>query len=464
MTLNATLAGWASGLRFEALPESVVRSTRLRILDITGCMLAGSTTPDARRTDASSRETFPGTDGQAIGFDPGLSLAGAALVNGTSALVLEFDDSHLESAIHVGSPVIGAALPMAIRQRLDGRQLITAVAAGLELACRLGSVAPGRFTPLGFHPTGIFGLFGAVYALAHGFGLDAAQTVDAIGLGGSLSAASMASWEDGTAVKSLHAGLAACSAVNAVSLARHGVSGPGVLFDGRFGFFKAHVQDEGYRFPFERFDELGRVWELESIAPKAYPCGHYIQALVEAALVLLAGHDVEPDAVAAITCAIPAHVVPMVATPVGEKRRPNSPFHARMSLQHSMAETVLARRLDHASFAPGNLRDPAVNALADRVGFEVDAAATDRRVLGGRVRIQLTDGRVLEHTVAHMRGMPQNPMTEADLTAKFRANAAGLVADAAIDPLLEGLLALDRLSEIGDLLRPLCRAATELPA
>ena len=460
MTLNETAARWACGVRFEDLPASAVLATRLRVLDIVGCMIAGARSPESRAAFASSLDTFPGQDGATVGFGDGLSLVGAALVNGTSALVLEFDDSHFGSAAHLGSPVISAALPMAMRQRLDGRSLIVAVAVGLEMACQLGNVAPGRFTPLGFHSTGIFGTFGAIAALAKGFGLGVAATIDATGIGGSLCAASMASWEDGTAVKSLHAGLAAMSAFTAVSLARHGITGPSVLFDGRFGFFKAHVQDAGGVFPFAEIGAgLGKAWELETIAPKAYPCGHYIQPHVQATLAIMAAHRFEAGDVERVICSLPAHVVPMVGSPVDEKRRPNTPFHGRMSLQHTIAETLLAGTLDRRSFQPGNLRDARFNALADRTVFEVDAAATDRRVLGGRVAIHLADGRRLSHTVTHARGMPQNPMTEDDLVAKFRLNAEGLVPPDEIDPLVDGLLTLDRAEDVDALFRPLCSAA-----
>ena len=457
MTLSETAAAWAAAIRFEALPREVVDATRMRILDIVGCILAGSRTIDARNAHAAARDAFPGRDGAAVGFSAPVSLAGAALVNGTSALVLEFDDSHLGSTAHVGSPVIGAALPLAVRDGLSGRRLIEAVAVGNELACQLGLVAPGRFTPLGFHATGIFGIFGAIYALAKGLGLSERGIVDAIGIGGSLCASSMAAWEDGSAVKSLHAGLAASSAVTAVSLARHGVSGPAVLFDGRWGFFRAHVQDRDARFAFEGFGErLGNPWEALAIAPKAFPCGHYIQPHVEAILAMLRDHDVEAGAVETITCFLPERVVAMVASPVEEKRRPNTPFHARMSLQHTMAETVTTGRLDKHSFAAESLRDPALNAMADRVGFEIDPTDTDRRRLKGRVRLTLRDGRVLDHTVADMRGMPQAPMSEGDVVAKFRANADGVVPSRDVERVLDALLALETADDVGAIIRPLC--------
>lgn len=458
MHLSEAAAAWASRMAFDEMPADVVASTKLRILDIAGAMLAGSQTPDARATYASATDTSPGNDGIALGFERALSVSGAALVNGTSALVLEFDDSHLESAIHVGSPVVSAAVPMACRLGLSGRELVEAVAVGNELTCQLGLIAPGRLTPLGFHPTGIFGTFGAIYALGKCLGFSPEQFVNAVGLGGSMSAASMASWEDGTAAKSLHAGFSAYAAVNAVSLARHGITGPAVLFEGRWGFFRAHVQDEQATFRFDGFAErLGNPWEAGNIAPKAYPCGHYIQPHIEAALEIVRAHRLCADDVAEVTCWIPSFVVAMVASPLEEKRRPNTLFQARMSLQHAMAEAIVAGRMDKGSFAPANLRNPAFNAVADKVRFEVDVEATDRSRLGGTVLFRLSDGRTLTCTISDMRGMPQNPMATDDLVAKFCLNADGVIPSNVADDAIGQLLDLEHIADVSDVFAPLCR-------
>ena len=103
---------------------------------------------------------------------------------------------------------MAAALPIACAHDLNGKALISAVAIGNELTCQLGLIAPGQFHQNGFHPTGVFGIFGAIYAVAKCLGFDVNQTTNAVGIGGSLSSALMASWEDGSAAKSLHAGFA----------------------------------------------------------------------------------------------------------------------------------------------------------------------------------------------------------------------------------------------------------------
>ena len=457
-SLNEEIAAWASFYRDDALPGSVVDSTKLRLVDIVGCMLGAVGHPDVVKTRAVAAEAFPGTQTRSIPFADGTSMAGAALINGTAALVLEFDDSHLESALHSSSPVIAAALPVAHVQRCTGRAFITAVAIGNEMTCRLGLAAPGKFHQNGFHPTGIFGTFGAIYAVARCLSLDASKTADAIGIGGSLSSALMASWEDGSAAKSLHAGFSALAAVNAAFCAKNGVSGPRGVFDGRLGFFKAHVQDESYPFAFGRVtDGLGDEWEALKIAPKAYPCGHYIQPLIDAALALRRQHGIVPEQIDSISCSIPAHVVPLVAEPAAEKRRPKTSFHARFSLQHCIAEAMIDGTLDRNSFDARNLQDRRYNALADKVHAVVDPLATDRSQLGGRVEIELQDGRKAVFIVEHMRGMPQNPMTTDDIVRKFRCNVGDLMPDKQSDRIVDMIMSLERLNDLHPLMTELGR-------
>src|SRR5581483_9899691 len=233
-SFSKEITNWVSGYRDDALPANVAESTKLRILDIVGCMLGATGQPDVVRCKSVAAQAFPGMQTRSVPFSDGASMAGAALINGTAALVLEFDDSHLESALHPTSPVVAASLPLAHVHGCSGSKFLAAVAIGNEMTCRLGLVAPGKLHQNGFHPTGIFGTFGAIYAAARCLNFDAAMTMDAVGIGGSLSGALMASWEDGSAAKSLHAGFSALSAVNAVFCAKNGISGPRGVFDGRF--------------------------------------------------------------------------------------------------------------------------------------------------------------------------------------------------------------------------------------
>ena len=462
-TLNERLSNWVCGFSWERIPPEVIEDIKLRILDIVGVMLGG------RSSDlvSSARKAYTGyaggSDATIVGFPGKTSLSAAAFVNGVLSSILEFDDSHVQTGIHSTGPVVSAVLPVAQHRGVSGRELIEAVLLGSELTCRLGQVAPGLFHKNGFHPTAVFGIFGAVYALARLQKLSPEVLVNATGIAGSLAAGGMASWEDGTSAKSLHVGMAASGALQAVELAKCGVSGPRPVFDGRFGFFRSHVQAQGYAFDFDAATRgLGQDWEVLNVAPKAYPCGYVIQPFIDGALELRSAHRLDPEAIAEITCLIAEFAVALVCEPVAEKLRPVNSWHARVSLQHSVAEALVRGELDKRAYAEASLRDARINALAGKVKYAIDPRAADRSILTGEIVIRLKDGRELRHRVPHMRGTRANPMLREDFVAKFTRNAADVVSARLFARILKGILDLEHAENAAPLLRSLSSRSIEV--
>ena len=175
MSYSTQLAGWMTAQTFDDLPEDIVRLTRLRILDVIGCALPSIRTDFGRSVHRAVSRMGSGDECSVLGFGTRMPAQLAALVNGALAHEFEFDDTHNETAIHVSSPVVIAALAMAEAVGATGRDLIAAVALGNEIVCRIGVAAPGEFYKSGFHPTGIVGTFGATFAAGRLLGLTAAQ-------------------------------------------------------------------------------------------------------------------------------------------------------------------------------------------------------------------------------------------------------------------------------------------------
>jgi 2-methylcitrate dehydratase PrpD len=167
-TLSAAAAQWVTEVSLPTVPEAVLEHTRLQILDMIGVMIASS----GLEVVAAARRAVADSDG-ATG--PALSLtdaapttpANAAFLNGVMSAVLEFDDTHIQSNIHPTGVVLSALLPECERLGLSGRNLLQAVLVGSELLCRLGLISPIRMHEVGFHPSSAYGIFGAVWGLAH---------------------------------------------------------------------------------------------------------------------------------------------------------------------------------------------------------------------------------------------------------------------------------------------------------
>jgi 2-methylcitrate dehydratase PrpD len=452
-SFSTVLASWAAGLRADDLPADILTLTRQRILDIIGVALTSVGTPFGDGVHAAATRLGTGDQSTVLGYGTRLPANLAALVNGALAHEFEFDDTHNETAIHVSSPVVVTALALAEALRSSGRDVVAAVAAGNEIVCRIGVVAPGEFYKSGFHPTGIVGTFGATAAACRLMGLDAAATANALGIAGSMTSGSMESWSDGASAKSLHPGWSAHAAITASTLAGAGISGPVRVFEGRLGFFHQHVRDTGYAFDYERArGALGERWESRNISFKPYPTGHVAHAFIDAALKLRAD-GLRPEQIKRIVCPIAAFMVQLMCEPVAEKLRPATTWHARVSLPFTLAEAFHFGKVDADSFSAERLADPQLRAFAERVAYRVDEAAPGRDQWRGWVIAELHDGSRREHIQPYNWGSPQNPMSQRELEAKFRANAVPKIGADAADTVVRSVAALEQSAAIDGLIK-----------
>ena len=457
--LSSEVAEWAIGFSLDAAPQGVVHNTRLRILDLVGVMIASGRLEAVDAARRASGDADAGGRGAHSLVDAAeTSPASAAFINGVASAVLEFDDTHIATNIHPTGVVLSAALPVAQAARLSGRQLLEAVLVGSEIVCRLGLVSPVRMHEVGLHPTSVYGVFAAAYAVARLRGLSRDQMADAVGTAASLSAGSISSFEDGTSTKTMHGGFAAASALRAVALAAQGISGPRHVFEGRFGWYKSYIQSQP-DFRYSALTEgLGARWEVLDIASKLYPCAFTLMPFISAALTLRKTYGFDPADITGIRCEIMPRSFRTVCEPVEDKRRPLTSWHGRISLQHTVAEALALGRFDKSAYAPSSLGDPLINALADKVVHLPDpVAAADLSRSRGVVTVDLADGRVLSHTVEDMLGTSRNPAPDAVYIDKFRANVDGVISPSLADQLIESLLRLEAIGDVDDLFAPLRR-------
>ena len=450
MALAHDVARWSSALRFEDLPPDVVDATRLRVLDITGLALAGSASPIGRSTRDAVVALSPAGPCTVLGTGDKVGATFAALANGTFSQALEYDDTHNESIVHMSSPTLAAASALAETTRVSGRAFITALALGNEIACRVGSVASGQFHKRGFHPTGLFGAFGACFLASRLLGLDSDATARAAGICGSFASGILECWVDGTDTKFLHAGWAAQSGIACAHLARAGATGAIQVFEGRFGFFASHLQTPERKPDFTRITSgLGTHWESRNASFKPFPAAHVLHPYIDAVLRLRREHGVTPADVERLDCPVTQFIVGIVCEPVDEKMAPLTTSHCRVSLQYTLAEALWRNALGRNAYADDCRLDPDVLALARRVHYHVDPEYPGPGRFKGAVRATLKDGRVVEVVEEYNRGSAENPMTEEELRAKFDENA-GVVLDAhARAHLADAIARLDSLPDAG---------------
>jgi 2-methylcitrate dehydratase PrpD len=476
-SLSLELGRWVSRQTFDDLPHDVVEATKNRVLDVIGLSLAGAETAFGQSVLEAACAMSPAGPCRVFGSGDALGVTAAAFVNGAWSQALEYDDTHNESIVHMSSPAVSAALALAdyaahrdaasgdggagqpgrraTRDRgtsrtapVSGRDLITAIAVGNEVSCRVGSVAPGQFHRLGFHPSGLFAPFGVSYLAGKLLGLDAGALARAAGVCGSFAAGILECWVDGTQPKFLHPGWAAQSGIVSAFLGRSGTTGPAAVFEGRFGLFASHLQDAGVARDFRRIDQdLGTRWDSRRASFKPFPAAHVLHPYLDALLRVRARHGLKPADVERIDCPVASFIVPIVCEPITEKTAPASDSHGRVSLQYTLAEALALGELGKSAYRETSLSNPEILALARRVHYAVDPAFPGPGHFKGEVRVTLADGRVLVETEEFNRGSFENPMTDVEIEKKFHDNAAGFLAEGKRARLLANVRELERLPD-----------------
>lgn len=444
-TASEGFARFAVGLEADSIPPGVLEAAGLHFLDVLGCGALAAASGAGEYTRAFA-DDGPGA-AAAIGLGCSLAPEMAALVNGIRCHALDFDDTHPGSIAHISAVVAPAALAATQAVGARGEELLLALIAGNEIACRIGRPVGDGFHHRGFHPTAICGIFGATAAVARATDLGSEGLVQALGIAGSMAAGLMAYLSDGSATKPIHAGWMAHSAHMAVRLAAAGATGPAAVLEGRNGVYQAFVDLPGVDGAALAAD-LGENWETPAIAFKPYAACHFIHAPLDALLTLREEERFEPAAVERITFVSPRAGVELVADPIERKRRPQTPYEGKFSAPFAFAVALLTGRTDPLVFAPEFLDSAEVHALADRVDFEVREYETFPASLPGGVRVELADGRVLERHLDHQHGGAANPLRREQVVEKFRINSGAALPAALVGRLEEAALDLAAVEDL----------------
>ena len=350
----------------------------------------------------------------------------AALANGASAHAFELDDVHEEAINHPGAVVVPAALALAEQVDASGHDLLEAIVVGYEAMGRAGiAVGPAAHMLGGFHPTSMSGVFGAAAAAGRLLGFDGERLNHAFGIATSLASGTMEFAASGGMAKRLHAGRAAEGGLTAALLADRGFEGATDGLAGRYGFCRVFTDEPRLEL---LTDRLGDRWMTDEITIKPWAACSDVHPMIQAAQELRAGHAIDPTRITRIDAWGP--------TKAAEQNSLDgsvSVMAAQYSAQWNIAAALLADPADPSTYAADRIAEPEVVALQSKVATVSRASEFDATYawkMGGRVRIELDDGTVLDRVVHGQRGSMHDPFDSVDVDAKFAAVTRGLVADA----------------------------------
>ncbi len=459
----ATYAAFAAGCAVESLPPIVLEAARRNLLDTLACACAGRNAPGV----CEVLDLVHGWGGapQATLWCGGGRVPAhhAAWANGVMAHARDYDDTHDAAVLHAGVSVIPAALAAAeLRGRCRGADFVAGIASGLELVCRLGVATRIGIIDSGFIYSSLFGYFGAAAAASRVLGLDAGQTVNAIGIAYSHAAGTHQVTRDAAVTKRMQPGLAAKAAIVSVELARRGIRGAQNTFEGVDGLFATYLR--GALDPEILRRDLGQRFEFVDLSYKPYPCCRFDHTAIDAALAVRAQPGFRADRVRSITVGVNNQAHEAVCTPPTMRRAPRTSVQAQFSIPYTVACALVDGPVLLGHFTDEGLRNPSVLALAARTECHVDAAIErewGRSISPTHLVVETEDGR-FESRVDYPRGHPQSPMATADFETKLRDclvfSGLDWPADAA-DRLGALVGRIEHLDDIGTLIAALTPAA-----
>jgi 2-methylcitrate dehydratase PrpD len=432
------------------LPSAAISAAKWSLLDALGVMLAASRLGEGCDAFVALALSAGGSGPCAlIGRSEKVSAPLAALANGALSHALDFEDTHDDAALHPNASVVPAAL--AVAQQMSGTggpQLLSALAVGADLICRLGLALDANIEQSGWFPPPILSVHGAAAAAGHLLNLTPRQMCHAWSLALCQTTCSNEFKRSPDSVlRAIRDGFATQAGTQAAWLAKYGVTGFERPFEGESGLFALYAH--GHYSAARLLGELGVLFEGANVSYKPWPSCRGTHAFIEAAL-QYRDAGMRTDQVAEISM-LGSSLQQMLGEPLPVKRVPRTAIDAKFSAPFCAALAFTRGRVGLEDFVPGAIEDPAVLAVANRATLTVDPTLGPRQVVSGTMRVRLHSGEWQERRVAEPLGSPSNPMSESQLIQKFRDCAAlayQRLRPAAESRLIDMILNLERLENL----------------
>jgi 2-methylcitrate dehydratase PrpD len=456
------VAEFVTVTKFSDIPKDVAHLGKRSVLDGVGLALAGARSECGHIAQQYLKNLGVEVSGGATVIGSSLKVPArfAAFANGLAIHADDYDDTQLAVAkdrvygllTHPTAPALPPALALAERGKRSGADFMLAYQVGVEVECKVAEAIDPRHYQHGFHSTATCGSIGAAAAAAKLLGLDRDATRRALSIGATQAGGLRENF--GTMTKPFHAGRAAENGVVAAEIAALGfTASPNGLEAGR-GFFRA----AGGGYAREMIEgKLGSPWTFHSpgISIKPHPSGSLTHPGMGAMLELIRKHDIEPARVKRVSVGT-NHNMPNALI----HHQPKDELQAKFSMEFCMAILLLERRAGLQEYTDEVVNRADVQSMIAKVDFgvhpEAEAAGFDKMTT--IIEVELTDGKLLKTRADFGKGSPANPMTDDELSDKFRECASwGGLDRARTEELLEVLWNIEQVPDVSQLTRLLAK-------
>ena len=443
--VTRTLARYIVNSRYADIPDAVKHEAARALLNWAGCAIGSSRHATVECALAAVAEFSGPPQAGILGRRERMDILNAALINGISSHVLDYDDTHAR-AVHPSAPVTPAILALAEWRHFSGEDFVHAFVLGVEAECRVGlSVFPEHYER-GWHITGTAGVFGAAAAAGKLLKLNEQQMTWALGIAATQSAGLREMF--GSMCKSLHPGHAAHDGLTAALLASKNFTSSERAIEAPRGW--AHVLSTKFD-PAVITGGLGERFELMSNMYKPFACGLVVHATIDGCIQLRNAHELQPEAIASIDLTVCPIVMELTAN-----TDPQTGLEGKFSVFHAAAAAIVYGAGGEAQFSDAAVRDARVVALRKRITAIPDPQL---RKIEARITVRLNDGRVVTTHAENALGTLARPMSDADLEGKCRGLTDGIIRAAQTDELIRLCWSVATLPDAGAIARAVTPAA-----
>lgn len=435
--VTRTLARFIVSSGFEDLPAPVRHEGARTLLNWVGCAIGGARHETVANAIAALSPFFGPGQATLFGRPERADILHASLLNGISSHVLDFDDTHIETAIHPAAPVAPAILALSEHRRVSGRDFMAALVIGIETAFRIGMAVTPAHYKAGWHITGTAGVFGSAAAAGKLLGLNEQQMRWALGL----AAAQPVGLQEmfGSMTKSFHPGRAAQNGLTAALLAHKGFTASEEGLEAKRGWL--HVLSSAC--DYAAITDAG--WEILNNSYKPFACGLVVHPVIDGCIQLRNANGLTPDMIDRIEIAVHPRVMDVTSI-----RNPRTGLEGKFSVYHAAAVAVAAGAAGEQEFSDEIVRAGAIDDLRRRVSATIEPGLGKAQA---RVTILLKNGDRLAIFVEHAIGSVQNPMSDRMLEDKFRGLSEGILPSDKTDRLIDLCWGADKLADAGQIAR-----------
>ena len=409
---------WARSVQFKDIPQSVKNKLNIIVMDSIGLMISAKNEPYIKSLVEALNEKG---DCSLIGHNKKVSPFNASIINGTAVHGEDFDDTFEGTPVHVGAVMVPAMLAAAQARKLSGNEFLKGLAIGSELICRLALVAPTAVHRQGFHPTAIFGAFGASIGISSALGSSSNQMVSSLGIVGSMASGIIEYLAEGTSTKRLHPGWAAGCGWQSANIGKSGFVGPRTVFEGTHGVFNTFAKTTIKPEFSYLTNELGSRWECQKLAIKPYACGTMAQPFIDCSIKLKPEIS-NINEIDRIVARVGEGTVHRLWEPLAEKQNPSSPYGAKFSVPYCIAVGLIDGQAGLKQFTEKRLQDPSLLNLASKVSYEINPDDEYPKNYTGDITIFNKNGTSISANQNCLRGGKLSPLKEEEVYKKFEEN------------------------------------------